>query len=152
MDFLVFLFICIIYVIVVVICVGGAEYFWTLLFFGIIILAVILLIIKYAVVPSFENRKRRRLDEAHMLIIPQKQVVRVDVNQTINGYNPYVIDCYYTDQQTGREFVFISPPFMRDPTPYLSGIQLGVFVDPQDYSNYYVDVSQLNMSNNGNNV
>lgn len=109
----------------------------------IILLALFILGIKMVINPWFANREKSRLDENHILIIPQRQVVRVDVNMNVNGYNPYVIDCYYTDENTGRDFVFTSKPFMTDPTPYLNGVTLGVFVNPVDYSNYYVDVSKL---------
>ena len=113
----------------------------------IILFAVILLltlpVIKFMIVPYFENRQHKRLDDNHILLLAQRQAVRIDVNQRINGYNPYVIDCYYTDENTGRQFVFTSPPFMTDPSPYLGGVTLGIFVNPEDYSNYYVDVSKI---------
>ncbi len=108
-----------------------------------VILLIMVTVIKLLIVPYFDKRKKSRLDLEHMLIIPQKQKVRVDMNNTVNGFNPYVIDCFYTDEKTGREFVFTSKPFLNDPTPYLEGVQLGVFVNPVDYSNYYVDVSKL---------
>lgn len=108
-----------------------------------VILLIMVVVIKLLIVPYFDKRKKSRLDLEHMLIIPQKQKVRVDMNNTVNGFNPYVIDCFYTDKKTGREFVFTSKPFLNDPTPYLEGVQLGVFVNPVDYSNYYVDVSKL---------
>lgn len=110
-----------------------------------VIMAIACVIIKLCIVPYFVNRQKMRLDQNHILLVPQRMKVRVDVNTVYNGFNPYVIDCYYTDENTGREFVFTSPPFTTDPTPYLNGATLGVFVNPVDYSNYYVDVSQLNI-------
>ncbi|MBR1862817.1 MAG: hypothetical protein IJ806_01845 [Ruminococcus sp.] len=95
-------------------------------------------VIKAFIIPWFSNRDKMRLDSDHKLIIPDRQVVRFD---SLNG--GYVIDCYHTDPDTGREFVFTSPPFAEDPTARVNGTQLGVFVNPIDYSNYYVDVSKL---------
>lgn len=95
-------------------------------------------VIKLFIMPWFENRDRMRLDTDHKLIMPDRQEVRYD---GYNGY--YVIDCYHTDPETGREFVFSSAPFANDPTPLLGGVKLGIFVNPIDYSNYYVDTSKL---------
>lgn len=96
------------------------------------------LIAKTFIIPWFENRDKQRLDSDHKLIIPDRQVIRLD---NYNGC--YYIDCYHTDPETGREFVFTSQPFMQDPTPLVNGIKLGVFVNSIDYSNYYVDTSKL---------
>lgn len=122
-----------------------------LLFVSVLFLPLILIIIlitvgsiKFLIVPYFEKRTQRRLDENHKLIVVQDFKVRVDVNQSIDGFNPYVIDCYYTDPNTGRSFVFTSKPFLRDPSSFLNRSEMGVFVDPTDYSNYYVDTSFIN--------
>lgn len=95
---------------------------------------------KSFIIPWFENRDKTRLDTDHKLIIPDKQVIRID---NYNGC--YYIDCYHTDPESGREFVFTSQPFAQDPTPLVNGIKLGVFVNSVDYSNYYVDTSKLGL-------
>lgn len=96
------------------------------------------LIAKSFIIPWFESRDKERLDQDHKLIIPDRQVVRID---NYNGC--YYIDCYHTDPESGREFIFTSQPFSQDPTPLVNGIKLGVFVNSIDYSNYYVDTSKL---------
>lgn len=112
-------------------------------FIGLIVgffMLIFALIAKGLIVPWFENRDRTRLDQDHKLIIPDRQVVRLD---NYNGC--YYIDCYHTDPETGREFVFTTQPFMQDPSALVNGVQLGVFVNSVDYSNYYVDTSKLGM-------
>jgi len=108
-----------------------------------IIMLISSVIIKLFIVPYFENRTKQRLDSDHILIIPQRCHARIDTVNTYGGFSPYVIDCFYKDEKTGREFVFTSKPFKNDPSPYLSGAELAVFVNPVDYSNYYVDTSRL---------
>ncbi len=106
---------------------------------------IMVMVIKALILPWFEKRDKTRLDENHILLLAQRQEVRLDRYNTINGMNPYVIDCYYRDETTGREFVFTSEPFLQDPSPYLGGVTLGIFVNAEDYSNYYVDTSKLDI-------
>ena len=129
--------------IVIAVVLFTALIFWLagiVLAVGVFIL-IMIAVIKLLIVPYFENRQKARLDANHILLTSEKTVVRVDTNQFLNGFNPYVIDCYYTSPESGREYVFTSEPFMVDPSTYISGRALGIFVDPLDYSNYYVDTS-----------
>ena len=98
------------------------------------------LVIKGFISPWFENRDRMRLDTDHIMIQPQSCKVRRDPYSAA-----YVIDCYYKDPGTGREFVFSSSPLDMDPSPYVDPSRLVVFVNSVDYSNYYVDTSRLGL-------
>ena len=119
----------------------GFSLLWVLILGGVFLL-LFYGIVKLFIVPYFENRKTNRLNDDHILIYPQKQRVRVDTHTVINGINPYVIDCFYTDEKTGKEFCFTSKQFTFDPSPYINA-PLPVFTNPVDYSNYYVDTSSI---------
>lgn len=104
-----------------------------------VIILTTVLIIKFCIIPYFKNRDNERLNQNYIVIYPQRQRVRIDYTQKIDGFYPYVVDCFYTDSNTGREFCFISKPFLSDPTPYING-PIPIFVNPIDFSNYYVQV------------
>lgn len=108
---------------------------------GVFLILLFLGIAKVFIMPYFQNRKISKLNDDHVLIYPQKQRVRVDTTKLVGGVNPYVIDCFYTDPKTGREFCFTSKEFPFDPSAYIASSPLLVFTNPDDYSNYYVDTS-----------
>ena len=95
-------------------------------------------VIKLFILPRFEERERLRLANDNIRITPERLEVRYD------GYkNGYVIDCFYTSPETGRKFVFSTPPFANDPTPYLFEAKLSVVANRVDYSNYYIEMNGL---------
>ena len=95
-------------------------------------------VIKLFILPRFEERERLRLANDNIRITPERLEVRYD------GYtNGYVIDCFYTSPETGRKFVFSTPPFANDPTPYLFDAKLSVVANRVDYSNYYIEMNGL---------
>ena len=95
-------------------------------------------VIKLFILPRFEERERLRLANDNIRITPERLEVRYD------GYkNGYVIDCFYTSPETGRKFVFSTPPFAADPTPYLFDAKLSVVANRVDYSNYYIEMNGL---------
>ena len=95
-------------------------------------------VIKLFILPRFEERERLRLANDNIGITPERLEVRYD------GYkNGYVIDCFYTSPETGRKFVFSTPPFANDPTPYLFDAKLSVVANRVDYSNYYIEMNGL---------
>ena len=95
-------------------------------------------VIKLFILPRFEERERLRLANDNIRITPERLEVRYD------GYkNGYVIDCFYTSPETGRKFVFSTPPFANDPTPYLFEAKLSAVANRVDYSNYYIEMNGL---------
>lgn len=60
----------------------------------------------------------------------------------INGGNPYVISCQYQDPRTGILHIFRSKNIMFFPRG-LVGSTVRVFVDPQNFKNYYVDIDSM---------
>jgi hypothetical protein len=56
--------------------------------------------------------------------------------------NPWIIKCKWVDNNTNREYFFVSQDFFSDPTPYLNGrYHLDVYLDPGDPEKYFMDTS-----------
>lgn len=61
-----------------------------------------------------------------------------------NRQHPYMAYCTYEDETTGRKYKFQSPPIWKNPEAYIRvGTRLKIYVDRQNYANYYVDVDSL---------
>ena len=61
-----------------------------------------------------------------------------------NRQHPYMAYCTYEDETTGKKYKFQSPPMWKNPEAYIRvGTRLKVYVDRQNYANYYVDVDSL---------
>lgn len=70
-------------------------------------------------------------------------VEKVDLNYdySVNDRHPYVLYCKYTDDYSNTTYEFTSDSFWTDPYPYLQqGSEVRVYVNNQDYSQYFVDV------------
>ena len=105
---------------------------------GGLFMGISMMVIKLFILPRFEERDRLRLANDNIRITPERLEVRYD------GYKKgYVIDCFYTSPETGRKFVFSTPPFAADPTPYLFDAKISVIANRIDYSNYYIDMNGL---------
>lgn len=60
----------------------------------------------------------------------------------INGQYPYQAEFRFCDP-SGKIYVFHSRYTVSDPTPYLAGRQVRVYVDPENYDNYYADLDSV---------
>jgi len=69
-------------------------------------------------------------------------VLRVDMNAnvTVQGLHPYCVSTQWRDPATSAVRTFQSDYVWVDPTPYLDGRTVTVFVDPHDPLRYYVDL------------
>ena len=70
-------------------------------------------------------------------------VLRVDMNSnvTVQGLHPYRVFTQWRDPATAGVRTFESDYVWVDPTPYLEGRTVTVFVDPRDPSRYHVDLA-----------
>jgi hypothetical protein len=93
----------------------------------------------------FKERKRQNLLKTGQPI--QTVFNRVDVNRAIhiNGECPYVVVTHKRDPiRANKIWEFKSPNLWYDPNPYIKPEkQITVYVDPNDYRRYAMDVSQL---------
>lgn len=105
---------------------------------GAVFMGITMTVIKLFIVPRFEARDQFRLATDNVRLDPEKLVVRYD--ELKRGY---VVDCYYHVPETGRQCIFTTEPMAEDPTPLLSRKRLTIVTNRIDYSNYYVDISEL---------
>ncbi|WP_149330377.1 DUF3592 domain-containing protein [Citrobacter braakii] len=71
------------------------------------------------------------------------KIISVGTNDSIsfNGRSPWNIVCQWLEPQTNTVHVFTSANFYYDPSPFISGESLTVYVSPDNYKKYYVDIS-----------
>ncbi len=61
-----------------------------------------------------------------------------------NRQHPYMAYCTHEDEETGKKYKFQSPPMWKNPDPVIRvGTRLKVYVERNNYANYYVDVDSL---------
>ncbi len=61
-----------------------------------------------------------------------------------NRQHPYVAYCTHEDEETGKKYKFQSSPMWKNPDPVIRvGTRLKVYVERQNYTNYYVDIDSL---------
>ena len=91
------------------------------------------------------NSKRRKklLSTGKKLYATVEQIV-VNTQFTSNGRNPYLIYCTYRDEYKDLIYRFKSDNIWTDPNLIIKpGDSIQVYVNPEDYSHYYVDTRDL---------
>ena len=64
-------------------------------------------------------------------------------NVRINGCCPYFAECSYTDPNTGILHLFRSRDIYFDPTAIAMDAMVPVYVDPDNFRHYYVDIDSV---------
>ena len=67
---------------------------------------------------------------------------RMNIHYSMNGRHPFQIECEYVDPAFGAIYLFASDNVWTDPHRYV-GQDILVYVNPEDWSKYYVDVDSL---------
>lgn len=87
------------------------------------------------------NSKGKKLMEQGRYIMAKIESIEQNRKVAINGRHPYLIYCSHEDVFSGTVYRFKSKSIWYDPNAYFQiGMEIKVYVDGQDYSNYYVDV------------
>ncbi|MCQ3032709.1 DUF3592 domain-containing protein [Pseudomonas syringae] len=89
------------------------------------------------------NRKNGYLQRDGVAVNARFQGVRLNHTLSVNGRNPYVIDCHWTNPETYRVHVFESDNIWFDPSSYINSEEIRVFMDKKNTRKYYVDTSFL---------
>ena len=106
---------------------------------GLILLIVGIICLQYAI------RKRKRINQvvsSGRYIMAEIANVTRCYNVKINGYRPYVVSCQYQDI-SGNVHMFRSGYLHFNPEPLLKDQMVKVYVDPEDYNYYYVDIDAV---------
>lgn len=66
--------------------------------------------------------------------------IGINTSQSVNGQYPYIIYCTWKDEYADVLYRFKSDNLWADPrTAFKEGREIAVYVDPTDFSKYYVD-------------
>ncbi len=96
----------------------------------------------FLLVSMKQRALKRQLIQNGFYITATIRNIYPKTNVSVNGKNPYVVECYYNDYSTGQTHVFTSgyipfyPENAKDTT-------IRVYVDPQNMDKYYVDIESL---------
>ena len=73
------------------------------------------------------------------------KIAGVKANRNVNGLhgNPYMLECHYTDPDTGVAHVWYSRYLYTDVTDLLKSDEVPVYTDRYDYSIGFVDVDAI---------
>ncbi|MGN0165565.1 MAG: hypothetical protein ACI39R_05225 [Lachnospiraceae bacterium] len=99
------------------------------------------------------SRKKKFLLDYGRVIEAKIESVYLDTSYAVNGYNPFIITCIYTDEYTGQVMRFKSDRIWDGNVGLLTaGADIKVHIDPADNHNYYVNpdsaLAAIRMNNN----
>lgn len=105
----------------------------------------IFLVVGAGIILSAVHKARKAADLKHngKRILTSVQRVALNENLKVNGKNPYRIFTQWKNPATSETRVFESDYVWFDPSAYLNGRNIAVFVAPGDPKRYYVDLSFL---------
>jgi uncharacterized protein DUF3592 len=92
---------------------------------------------------SVSDRKNAWLQQNGRRIQAEITRVELDRSLTVNGANPYRIQCQWLDPERNEMHVFHSSHIWYNPTNYITGKTLEVLVDPNNLHRYAVETSFL---------
>jgi len=113
----------------VILAVLGGVFF--IIGFGIIIFGV------------FKQRKQDYLLRRGTRVSTKFQVVSRNTSFEVNGKNPYVISSQWLNPRTKQLHIFESDNIWFDPEGHISVDKIMVYIEPDDPSKYYMDISFL---------
>ncbi len=89
------------------------------------------------------NKKKEYLMENGRVLHGVVELIDFNWNLTVNGIHPYLVYCQYNDMGTGTVYKFKSENLYFDPNQYYNiGDSIDIYVDPNNYRKYFVDVRQ----------
>ena len=92
------------------------------------------------IVSSRRRRVQRAVTEKGDYVIARITGIRRDMNVTINGVHPYIIECSFRDPDNGITHTFRSENLLEDPSPYLDSDEIRVYINPDNLDEYSVDL------------
>lgn len=99
-----------------------------------------------------KDKKHANLIQNGRVLTAKIESIYLNTSIRVNGYNPYVVTCTYTDEYTGQVLRFKSHNIWEGEIGMAQvGQDIKVYVDPADYHTYYVSPESTipeNMQNN----
>ncbi len=120
----------------------GLRWSYTGIFFGVFFVVWISIVI-YANINTYSNKKKKRKNKyktGNLIMATVDQIIS-DNRIEINGKRRQVIRCSYIDRFTGQRYEFISDRVWDNlDSTFAVGDRIPVYVMPNDYSKYYVEL------------
>lgn len=88
------------------------------------------------------NLRHKKLKENGTVIMADIIDFGRDASVSVLGKNPFVAMLHYLDE-FGEEHEFVSGVLYRDRSAELTGKQIPVYIMPEDFSHYYVDLNSV---------
>jgi len=95
------------------------------------------------VIPRLTARADDRLLHEGVPVEADLQGVELNGSVSMNGRNPFRITAQWQDPATSRMYVFVSHNIWFDPSKYVTGKNIRVYIAPGNPKRYYVDLSFL---------
>lgn len=95
------------------------------------------------IVPRMQAQSDDRLKHEGVAVDADLQGVGLNTTVTVNGRNPFRITAQWQDPATSRVYVFVSRNIWFDPSKYITGKSVRVFIAPNNPKKYYIDLSFL---------
>ena len=113
------------------------------LFAGLILLFMGVIFGLVGIIPLMNINKQSRKHEYLLnngkVLMAKIESIYLDTTMSVNGYNPYVVTCTYTDEYSGQIMRFKSHRIWEGDIGMAAvGQEIKVYVDPADYHTYYV--------------
>lgn len=86
-----------------------------------------------------KSRRKARLLEQGYYVVGYAVKAMINTSVSVNGVNPFFLECHYQDPATGQMHVFRSENLPYYPEE-LIGKAVKIYVDRENFSHYYVDV------------
>lgn len=88
--------------------------------------------------------KKKKVKEAGRTLYATVDEIHYATNYMFNGRHPYIIFCSYKDDYKDIEYRFKSEYIWVNPEPAITaGSMIKVYVEENNYKNYYVDVESM---------
>lgn len=96
------------------------------------------------IVMNKKSKRNKEVIERGYIIHAMVDAIEMNRNYSVNGRHPYVIYCSYRDEFKDVIYQFKSENLWTEPSAvFPPGSTIGVYVESNDYSKYYVDAKRV---------
>ena len=98
------------------------------------------------VISSVSGRKQRNVVNTGIMAVGVITDVYIDRNVSVNNCNPYKAECQVIDARTNEMYLYSSDSYTND-IRHLKGCKVPVYYNPDDPSEYYIDLDNAYCDN-----
>ena len=93
-----------------------------------------------------ELRRRKRMKDAYdsgNYVMAKIAGIQTRSNVRVNGRSPYVVECHYTDPDSGKAQICYSRYLYFNPSGLLTSDEVPVYIDRYDGKTVFVDIDSV---------